>query len=111
MEKSAINAPVRVPWNKGKFAGQKPPLKPWEIWAIRIRLQLSARRRDLAIFNLAIDSKLRACDLTKLRVRDVCHGQQFLITVRRRWWIQRAKPAEHNEMEQIKLVAEFATPA
>jgi hypothetical protein len=64
VEKSAINAPVRVPWNKGKFAGQKPPLKPKEIWAIRIRLQLSAWTRDLAIFNLAIDSKLRACDLT-----------------------------------------------
>jgi len=67
--------PVRVPWNKGKFTGQKPPLKLKEIWAIRIRLQLSARTRDLEIFNLAIDSKLRACDLTKLRVREICHGQ------------------------------------
>jgi hypothetical protein len=61
----------RVPWNKGKLTGQKPPLKLKEIWAIRIRLQLSARVRDLAIFNLAIDnSKVRACDLTKLRVCD-----------------------------------------
>ena len=56
METTAINTPGRVPWNKGKFTGQKPPLKLKEIWAIRIRLQLSARTRDLAIFNLAIDS-------------------------------------------------------
>jgi integrase len=57
------------------LTGQKPPLKLKEIWAIRVRLQLSSRARDLAMFNLAIDSKLRACDLTKLRVRDVCHGE------------------------------------
>jgi integrase len=67
--------PLRVPWNKGRLTGQKPPLKLKEIWAIRVRLQLSSRVRDLAMFNLAIDSKLRACDLTKLRVRDVCHGE------------------------------------
>ena len=51
------------------------PLKLKEIWAIRVRLQLADRRRELALFNLAIDSKLRACDLVKLRVRDVCNGQ------------------------------------
>jgi integrase len=55
--------------------GQKTPFKLREIWVIRVRLQLAARRRELALFNLAIDSKLRACDLVKLRVRDVCHGQ------------------------------------
>jgi integrase len=65
-----------TPWNKGKLMGQKPPLKIKEIWAIRIRLQLSNRIRDLALFNLAIDSKLRSCDLVKLRVRDVSHGSQ-----------------------------------
>jgi site-specific recombinase XerC len=65
----------RVPWNKGKLTGQKPPLKLKDIWAIRVRLQFSSSVRDLAMFNLAIDSKLRACDLTKLRVRDVCHGE------------------------------------
>jgi integrase len=64
----------QVPWNKDKITGQKSPLKLKEIWAIRIRLQLGAKARDLAMFNLAIDSKLRACDLTKLRVRDVCLG-------------------------------------
>ena len=52
-----------VPWNKGMLVGQKQPLKLREIWAIRIRLQLSERLRDLALFNLAIDSKLRGCDL------------------------------------------------
>lgn len=67
---------AKIPWNKGKLTGQKPPLKLREIWAIRIRLQLSARVRDLAMFNLAIDGKLRACDLTKLRVFDICHGQR-----------------------------------
>jgi site-specific recombinase XerC len=65
----------RKPQNKGKLVGQKFPLKPKEIWAIRVRLQLANRRRELALFNLAIDSKLRGCDLVKLRVRDVCHGQ------------------------------------
>ena len=68
-------APKRpAPWNKGKLIGQKPPLKLKEIWAIRIRLQLSCRVRDLALFNLAIDSKLRSCDLVKIRVMDVTHG-------------------------------------
>ena len=56
------------PWNKGKLIGQKAPLKLKDIWAIRIRLQLGRKIRDLALFNLAIDSKLRACDLVKLRV-------------------------------------------
>lgn len=64
----------RQPWNKGKLVGQKAPLKLRDIWAIRIRLQLRHRTRDLALFNLAIDSKLRACDLVKLRVADVAHG-------------------------------------
>ena len=64
----------KAPWNKGKLVGQKPPLKLKEIWAIRIRLQISRQIRDLALFNLAIDSKLRSCDLVKLRVRDVTHG-------------------------------------
>ena len=64
----------RVPWNKGKLVGQKAPLKPKEIWAIRLRLQMEHRIRELALFNLGIDSKLRACDLTALRVRDISHG-------------------------------------
>jgi len=60
-----------MPWNKGKLMGQKSPLSPQEIWAIRIRLQNEGRRRDLALFYLAIDSKLRASDLLNIRVSDV----------------------------------------
>ncbi len=63
MESIQSTAAVRQPWNKGKLVGQKAPLKLKEIWAIRVRLQLACRRRELALFNLAIDSKLRACDL------------------------------------------------
>ena len=66
------------PWNKGKLVGQKPPLKPKDIWAIRIHLQLGKHVRELALFNLAIDSKLRGYDLVSLRVRDVAHGNQIL---------------------------------
>lgn len=66
----------RVPWNKGKITGQKPPLKRSEIWAIRVHLQIRGRLRDLALFNLAIDSKLRACDLVRLRVVDVTQANQ-----------------------------------
>ena len=66
---------TRRPWNKGKLVGQKTPLRLRDIWAIRVRLQLAERTRDLALFDLAIDSKLRACDLTKLRVCDVAHGE------------------------------------
>ena len=65
---------VKAPWNKGRLIGQKRPLKPKEVWTIRVRLQLERRRRDLALFNLAIDSKLRGCDLVRLRVSDVCVG-------------------------------------
>lgn len=68
----------REAWNKGKLVGQKPPLKPKDIWAIRIFLQNEHAIRDLAMFNMAIDSKLRGCDLVSLRVRDVTHGNQVL---------------------------------
>lgn len=64
----------RAPWNKGKLIGQKAPLKLKELWAIRVRLQLSGHTRNLALFNLAIDSKLRGCDLVGLRVRDISQG-------------------------------------
>jgi len=62
---------TRTPWNKGKLVGQRPPLKPKHVWAIRTRLQLNGRARDLAMFNLAIDSKLRGCDLVRLRTDDI----------------------------------------
>lgn len=70
---SDVTAPHR-PWNKGRLIGQKPPLKLKEIWSIRIRLQIANNVRELAMFNTAIDSKLRACDLVSLRVDDVYTG-------------------------------------
>lgn len=72
-----IYLPDRIqpaPWNKGKLIGQKPPLKAREVWSIRIRLQIADNKRDLALFNLAIDSKLRGCDLVRLRVNDLSIG-------------------------------------
>ena len=68
---------ARTPWNKGRLIGQKRPLKPKDVWAIRVRLQLEQRKRDLALFNLAIDSKLRGCDLVRLRLNDVYVGGQI----------------------------------
>ena len=61
-------------WNRGRIIGPKPPLKPKHIWAIRTRLQHDGHIRDLAMFNVAIDSKLRGCDLVKLRVADIHLG-------------------------------------
>jgi integrase len=63
-----------APWNKGRLIGQKRPLRPKDVWAIRVRLQLEGQKRDLALFNLAIDSKLRGCDLVSLKIEDVCAG-------------------------------------
>jgi site-specific recombinase XerC len=74
MDTATTIAGRSIPWNKGKLLGQKPPLRLKEIWAIRIRLQLDHRVRELALFNLAIDSKLRGCDLVGLRVHDVVQG-------------------------------------
>jgi len=68
--------PSRAPWNKGRLIGQKRPLRPKEVWAIRVRLQIKRNKRDLAMFNLAIDSKLRGCDLVSLRVDDIAVGSQ-----------------------------------
>ena len=68
------NNASRVAWNKGRLVGQKRPLRPKEVWAIRVRLQIKRRKRDLAMFNLAIDSKLRGCDLVSLRVDDIASG-------------------------------------
>jgi integrase len=71
---NATPAPKRVPWNKGKLTGAKPPLRPKHVWSIRTKLQIEGRTRDLATFNLAIDSKLRGCDVVAIRVEDVAAG-------------------------------------
>jgi integrase len=64
------------PWNKGRLVGQKRPLKPRDVWTIRTRLGLEGNARDLALFNLAIVSKLRACDLVSIRVSDIQTGDK-----------------------------------
>ena len=75
MDASASRMRNRDPWNKGRLIGQNLPLKLKEIWAIRIRFQSAEHLRDLALFNLAIDSKLRGCDSVSLRVKDAAQGQ------------------------------------
>jgi integrase len=85
----------RPPWNKGKLIGQKKPLKLKEIWTIRVRLQMAGDVRGLAMFNLAIDSKLRACDLVKLRVTDVTHGS----VVMRRATVMQQKTHQRVQFE------------
>jgi integrase len=71
LENGGRTASPRVPWNKDKLIGQKPPLRSKQVWSIRTKLQIEERTRELAMFNLAIDSKLRGCDVVALRVEDV----------------------------------------
>lgn len=87
------------PWNKGKLVGPKAPLKLSEIWSIRVRLQLTGRVRDLAMFNLAIDSKLRGCDLVSLRLRDVSHG----LTIATRATVRQRKTGRPVQFELTEL--------
>ncbi|NIA02598.1 MAG: tyrosine-type recombinase/integrase [Planctomycetia bacterium] len=90
--------PEYIPWNKGKLVGQKLPLKLKEVWAIRIRLQMANQIRDLALFNLAIDSKLRSCDLVKLRVKDISHGS----TISNRAMVMQQKTHQPVQFEITK---------
>ena len=73
-----VQNPPKTVWNKNKLIGQKLPLKPEQIWSIRVRLEMQNNIRDLALFNLALDSKLRACDLLKLTVGDISRGEGIL---------------------------------
>ncbi len=99
------NQQQRVPWNKGKIVAQKPALKLQEVWAIRVRLQLKKPARDLALFNLAIDSKLRGCDLVKFRVSDLMHGGQL---VKRAAVIQQktGKPVQFEVTDQTRAAVQ-----
>jgi integrase len=93
------------PWNKGLLVGQKKPLQPKYVWSIRVRLEISRKWRDLALFNLAIDSKLRACDLVNLRLDEVCSGAK----VRDRATIVQKKtgrPVQFEITEQTRLSLE-----
>jgi integrase len=97
------------PWNKGLIIGQKKPLEPKHVWSIRVRLEIARSRRDLAIFNLAIDSKLRACDLVKLRLDDICSGAN----VRHRATIVQKKtgrPVQFEITEQSRSSVEAWLP-
>jgi len=88
-------------WNKGKLIGQKPPIQPKHVWAIRTRLQLAGRKRDLALFDLAIDSKLRGCDLISLKVERIAlHGYAIeRVTVRQR---KTGRPVRFELSEQTR---------
>ena len=91
----------RAPWNKGKLVGPKPPLRPSHVWSIRAKLQIERRVRDLALFNLAIDSKLRGCDVVSLRVDDVAPNGYTLdrATVRQR---KTGRPVRFELTEQTR---------
>jgi hypothetical protein len=70
-DETTTSTTSRRPWNKGKMIGAKPPLRPKHVWSIRTKLQVEGRKRDVALFNLAIDSKLRGCDVVRIKVEDV----------------------------------------
>jgi integrase len=91
----------RKPWNKGKLIGQKPPLRPKHVWSVRTKLQMDGRMRDLAMFNLAIDSKLRGCDVVALKVEDVAPSGYALdrATVRQR---KTGQPVRFELTEQTR---------
>jgi integrase len=94
-------SPLRAPWNKGKLTGSKPPLRSKHVWSIRTKLQVEGESRDLALFNLAIDSKLRACDVVALRVEDVAPGGYALdrATVRQK---KTGQPVRFEMTEQTR---------
>ena len=97
------NTPAsRIPWNKGKLVGPKPPLRPSHVWSIRTKLQIDDKKRDLALFNLAIDSKLRGCDVVAVRVEDVAPGRYAVdrATVRQR---KTGRPVRFEITEQARL--------
>ncbi len=101
IDESTLESKQHRPWNKGRFTGPKPPLQPRHVWAIRTRLQLAGRIRDLALFNLAIDSKLRGCDVVSLKVEDIAlHGYAIdRATVRQR---KTGRPVKFEITEQTR---------
>ena len=100
-ENSGSGASKRVPWNKGKLTGAKPPLRPKHVWSIRTKLEMADRKRDLALFNLAIDSKLRGCDVVALKVEDIApHGYAIeRVTVRQK---KTGRPVRFEVTEQTR---------
>src|SRR5215510_543628 len=100
-----LNGPRHTPWNKGKLIGAKPPLRPKHVWAIRTRLMVQGRARDLAMFNLAIDSKLRGCDVMALKVQDVAPTGYTVerATIRQR---KTGRPVKFELTEQTRQAIE-----
>jgi integrase len=100
-EISAPTVPEHSPWNKGKLIGAKPPLRPKHVWSIRTKLQVEGRIRELAMFNLAIDSKLRGCDVVALKVEGIApHGYAVdRATVRQR---KTGQPVRFEVTEQTR---------
>ena len=105
MDHAIVAAAQRAPWNKGRLVGQKLPLRLREIWAIRIRLQLARRVRELALFNLAIDSKLRGCDLVGLRVCDVNQGNRVVQRAMIGHLMTHRIPCNRREFQQTASVS------
>ena len=99
---SAAKPARRPPWNKGKIVGAKPPLRPSHVWSIRTKLQIEGRKRDLALFNLAIDSKLRGCDLVAVRVDDVAPSGYAMdrATIRQR---KTGRPVRFELTDQARM--------
>ena len=102
IDNSIITTTHKRPWNKGKLIGQKTPLTPQQVWAIRVRLQLANHKRDLALFNLALDSKLRGCDLVNLKVSDIQTGDE----IRARTKILQRKTGKPVQFEIMKQTRE-----
>jgi integrase len=104
-ESVPFNDRSRTPWNKGKLIGAKPPLRPKHVWSIRTRLMIEGRARDLAMFNLAIDSKLRGCDVVALKVEDVAPNGYAVerATVRQR---KTRRPVKFELAEQTRQAVE-----
>ncbi len=99
---SIENHARRTPWNKGKLVGPKPPLRPSHVWSIRTKLQMDDRKRDLALFNFAIDSKLRGCDVVAVRVEDVAPGGYAMdrATIRQK---KTGRPVRFEMTDQTRL--------
>lgn len=99
---NVTNPARRTPWNKGKLVGPKPPLRPSHVWSIRTKLQIDDKKRDLALFNLAIDSKLRGCDVVSIRVEDVAPSgyAQDRATIRQK---KTGRPVRFELTEQTRM--------
>jgi hypothetical protein len=106
------NPKRKPPWNKGKLVGPKPPLRPSHVWSIRTKLQVEGKKRDLALFNLAIDSKLRGCDVVAVRVAPDALGLWLglLGACRRRERKRTAEPGQRGPTGRSGLEVAHAMP-